>query len=486
MSDRPLPGNLFDVRRFGATGEGSKKDTTAIQRAVDACHDAGGGVVYLPPGTYLSGTIVLKSRVRLHLEAGATLLASPERGDYPAQDITVPDAQVEMFRHQLLWARGAEQIAITGAGTIDGQGHAFFAPSPNPDKRPHHVVRDWRPGGLIRFLDCRDILIRDVRLIGSPCYTVHPIACDRVRVQGIEIHNDRWGPNTDGINPDGCRNVHISDCTLHTGDDCIALKSHSALMPEPRPCENVTVTNCTMTTTCCGVRLGYEGDTPIRNCVFSNLVMYDMQTGIDLLVPRHESMDIHHGPLIENVTFNNIVFEGRKLMFLWIGDHEGGPAGIRRVNISNVIATTEHPCYIAGGLHIPIEDITVRGLELTVWGEAKADYLDNVPQPTSCWGCPGIPHAFYLRDARGIRLEDIRIRWGERSGPWRSAVRAERVRDLVVRGLDAGPAPESDAPTLHFTDVEDAWLHGYHADSPSRTWLHVDGPRSARIHTAAS
>ncbi|MFH1024605.1 MAG: glycosyl hydrolase family 28-related protein, partial [Planctomycetota bacterium] len=179
--------STFNVREFGAAGDGKTLDTNALQAAIDACAAAGGGVVHCPPGLYRIGTTEIKSNVNLHLEAGAVLLGSTRREDYyAAAPPSQPDPEKALFH--LIVARAAENVAITGRGVIDGQGDSFFLPRQPGDT--HLGARDWRPWRMVSFLECRNVLLEDVTLRNSPAYTVWPCGCDDVRIRGIRLFNN--------------------------------------------------------------------------------------------------------------------------------------------------------------------------------------------------------------------------------------------------------------------------------------------------------
>lgn len=482
--------NTFCIRQYGAAGDGQRKDRASIQKAVDACAQAGGGTVVCPPGRYLAGTIFLENNIELHLEAGATILGSPDRADYDTSRNTQWDNGRERYRvsgAHLVYARDAHHIAITGRGTIDGNGRAFFG-APDPD-HGYLTIPGWRPGQMVAFFECRDVLIRDVQLLDSPFFSVWPHSCDRVRVQGVRLINPRNTPNGDGINPDCCRDVIISDCHIETGDDCIAVKSDIGRRGrQSRACENITVTNCRLSSPTCGVRLGFEGDGPIRNCTFSNLVMTDTRTGINMLVPRRvDEADIgsaiEHGPCIENISFCNIVMDTQVPFYLWIGDDASPPGAIRNISICDVTATARRGCYIGGSRRIPIESVRISNTKLTVHGEMDDLMVNSVPYPYATfdyWDRQGLPHGIYSRYARDLLLHDITVEWGEITGPWQSAVRMEQVTDVDLDGLVACRAPGSahDA-AVYLTDVQNAFLRNCRV--PEGRLLRTDGDASERI-----
>ncbi|MFH1023781.1 MAG: glycosyl hydrolase family 28 protein, partial [Planctomycetota bacterium] len=339
----------------------------------------------------------------------------------------------------------------------------------------------WR---MVSFLECRNVLLEDVTLRNSPAYTVWPCGCDDVRIRGIRLFNNLRGPNTDGIDPDCSSNVTISDCIIECGDDCIALKSDADRLGRAKACENVTVTNCVLTTTCCAIRVGYEGDAPIRNCTFSNLVIARSRTGINMLVPRHAEAGIHHGPTIENIRFSNLVMDTTIPIYLWIGDDASAPGAIRNVSISDCFATTERACYIGGAKHLPIEDVRISNFRLEVRGETDDEFSAEVPYPYRVWDYfnkKGIPHGFYCRHVRGLEFHDVRVAWGKVSGPWRSALRAEQIEDLDLHGFVARQAPgPADAPAIHLTDARGVSLRGCRAAPGTGTFLRLDGPAAGR------
>ena len=209
----PLAGNAdvpqrFDVRKFGAVGDGQANDTGPIQQAIDLCAQQGGGMVVLDQGRFLTGTVVLRSNVELHLTSTAVLLGSTDLAHYRVD----PKVVYKLLHQSLLFAEGCEHVAITGQGTIDGQGKAFA-----------HGEKDPRPV-LIRLRDCRNVRIEDVLVKDGASFAVHPIHCQQVRIEGLRI-DSRVQPNSDGIDIDGCQDVFIANCNIHSGDDSIALKT---------------------------------------------------------------------------------------------------------------------------------------------------------------------------------------------------------------------------------------------------------------------
>jgi polygalacturonase len=310
-ADRPF----FNVRDFGAIGDGRVLDTAALNRAAAACFAAGGGTVFLPPGRYLSGTVRVASHVTLEIGAGATLVASPNGDDYPL----VADVW-ELGRTlvaPLLYADGAENISFTGRGTIDGQGriwwqrqwlltpkHGAHAASTPEELAEAAIARRGRPQ-LIRLVRCRDVVISELNLVDSPQWNVHPLLCENVRVDGITIRADPISPNTDGINPESCRNVQILNCHIDNGDDCITLKSGVNLLGRQmgRPDEDITIANCIMDHGHGGVTIGSEMSGGVRNVTVTNCVFHGTDNGIRIKSQRGR------GGVVEGLTVSNIVMQ---------------------------------------------------------------------------------------------------------------------------------------------------------------------------------
>ena len=347
---------------------------------------------------------------------------------------------------------------------------------------------------MVTFIECQDVSVRDVRLLDSPAFSVWTVGCDRVHISGVTILNQRDGPNCDGIQVVCCHGVRISDCYISAGDDCIAVYSMSYFLPARRACEDVVVTNCVLSTPCNGVRVGYTSDWPIRNCAFSNLVMFNTRTGISMICTpdnawktarEHES---HHGPITENISFDHIQMETRKPIDLWIDASARPPACIRNVTISNVTASADRGCYIGGNAQLPIENLRISDLHLTVRGKMPADVEAGVPDPYPQydWNGPGLPYGLFARRVQGLALRNVRVDWEEAAGPWQSAIRIEEATDLELAGVTARQAPGGSAPAVHLIDVSGATIQGCRATSGTGIFLGIRGKGSADITALAN
>ena len=262
---------MFDVFDFGAVGDGETLDTEAVQKAIDACTDAGGGVVYFQKGFYVIGSIFLRDNVTLDLSPEAVILGSTDIADYKGEWGT------------LIGASGARNIRIVGAGKIDGQGAEFPGDYTN---RPR----------LMYFRDCLNCTIDGVTLRNAASWCVHTVQCDNLRLVNLNVFN-RVRQNNDAFDIDSCQDVFVSNCNISSGDDAIALKNTIK-----RPCRNIVVSNCVISSRWAAFRFGPESLGGFQNITVSNCVIYDTYgCGIKL--------QVNEGGVMENITFSNIVME---------------------------------------------------------------------------------------------------------------------------------------------------------------------------------
>ena len=373
---------IYDVRQYGAKGDGHTKDTAAIQKAIQTCAKAGGGTVLVPPGRYFIGTIHLRSNVRLDIEAGATLLGSTEPEDYPLVASPWKDGQ-EIA--SLIRAEKAENIAITGRGTIDGQGEAWWKRQrllKPKSKTPPPAVEDARKEiakiahgrpHLIKLVNCKHILLEGLTLLNSPSWTVNPVFSEFITVRGLTLVNPPDSPNTDGINPESCRNVHISDCNIDVGDDCVTIKSGTDEIGRRvgRVCENITVTNCTMVHGHGGVVIGSEMSGGAKNVTVSNCVFQHTLRGIRIKSQRGR------GGVVEGVTASNIVMEDVQtpisISMYYSGGKDEAPQPVgegtplfRDISLSNILARGAKVAgEILGLPEMPIQGVTLDNVRIS-------------------------------------------------------------------------------------------------------------------------
>jgi polygalacturonase len=436
---------IFNVRDYGATGQKSENAQAAIQRTIDACSAAGGGMVYLPPGEYSSGTLELKSHIRLYIEAGATLYSIKQKEAFT--------------RDALIYGDNLQNITIEGRGTINGQGQYVWRLNDIEDDfiRPNLdlMVALGKPllrafpkkdqfGKLILLLRCRDVVIRDLSLIDSPSWTIHPYGCERMVIDGLFIRSSLpEGVWADGIDPDGCRDVRISNCTIETGDDAIVFYSMNWFGPA-LPCENITVTNCRLTSSSSAIKFCDGNMNAVRNVTIDNCVILNSNRGIAFM-----NFD---GGEVSDVVISNLVIDCTRRDWFWWGDgdplhfnikrrsevhksikpeNDKNPAGkIRRISISNVIAHGKGSSMCNGHPDSWLEDISISNFKLYITHDPSAPYDKSV-------------NALSFKQVRNLKLNDIEVIY---SGPayknWGSALSLESIDGLQLNGFRVTNAPD--------------------------------------------
>ena len=435
----------FNVVKHGAKGDGKSKDTTAIQATIDACHRQGGGTVLFPPGTFLSGSLHLTSGVALHLDHAATLLASKDQADFDTYEKlefkNAADHETSFFHHALIWAEDAERIAITGSGRVNG----------NRKKR----------GGpkIIALKRCKFLAIHDITILDSPNYCISLLGTDYVNINGVTILNGY----SDGIDPDCCRHIRISNCHIECWDDAICPKTSFSL-GQRRSTENVTITNCTLASNCNAFKLGTESGGDFRNISVNNCVIFARPqmrppiSGISLL-----SVD---GANIDGVTINNICMtDVRCPVFLRLGNRgrdmeKPTPGTLKNVILSHIVANgAEEPCTLSGMPHHPIESVTMINMRITCKGggtaeQSQVEVAEHISKYPSAGMFGNLPaYGVYCRHVRNLNLSTIHL--GCASSDSRHAVMCDDVSRLLVDSLGGEQAKNGQA-LLHFREVRDA------------------------------
>ena len=487
---------LFDVREYGATGDGKSKDTALIQKAVDACAQAGGGTVYLSAGTYLSGTIVLKGNVTFHLEAGATLLGSTDLADYNLQ--AGPPAKGDANGKHLVFARDAENVTLSGSGRIDGQGRAFWEPANRVAPKPEDLWRDvatydWkpmdRPSPMVEFFNCRNLRIEDVTLANSSGWTLRPIECDTVSIRGLKIRNPVIGPNTDGIDPTCCRNVFISDCDIATGDDCICLKSEG---PYGRMglSQNITITNCVLTCCCNGLKFGTATRGGFENVTFSNSVIYNNDVPLNARVISGIALEMVDGGWVDGVVISNIRMQRvRTPIFLRLGARNGN-GRMRGVMIENVHATGAIlTSSITGIPGHPVEDVTLSNIRIdteeagqAAWMEQSVnEQIKGYPEARMFGRLPA--YGFYCRHVTGLKFENVAVSTSRPDE--RPAMHFEDVQGLHLDRVDVA-APSKPQPLIRLIHVQDAAITACTAPANTSIAVALEGSATKGVRLAGN
>ena len=450
---------MHDVRDYGAVGDGKTLCTEAFARAIEYCARAGGGIVCCPPGDYVTKTIMLRDHVELRLDRGARLLSALEPVPEPGVS---GEAQTTNRKAYLIGGVGISKAAVTGHGTIDGRAALhFWQIDPRRKYRlfvDRYFPKRHRPKGLVHFKDCSDIRLEGVTIKDPPCYCVWTLGCDRVNIRDVVIDTDLLGPNADGLDIDCCGDVVIDGCVIRAGDDAIALKSDISYLGRDKPCENVTVSNCRITTTSCGVRLGYEGDGEIRNCAFSNLDIHDSLIGISLMVTlcphQGRGANVRRGTPIHDIVFSDITIDAVQALNIWQHKEEPGEqtGRVDNVLLRRVIAEARRGCYISGHRENPVGSVTLEHCKLILSGSMGPGMLKRVPDPYPLWfndlDSDGIPFGIFARWVDRLAVTDSEFEWRDATGHWNSAIRCENVRHFSAEGLRTANCPVPEERTI--------------------------------------
>ncbi len=429
---------MNNVRDFGAVGNGSVKDTAAIQQAIDA-----GGMVHFPPGTYLTGTLYLRSNGGLFIEPGATLLGSPDPEDYNADDFC-PQNKAHPSENasgaHLIVAVEQENIMICGGGRIDGNRKAFYGADEPPyagKYQPGTAWNEslkgvWRPGQMIFFCECSNVHLENVQLYNSSYWTCFLHGCEDVFVRGLRILNDQRTANGDGLDVDCCRRVVISDCIIDTGDDCITFRGSCDLLKNPKPCEYATVTNCVLHSRTMAFRFGV-GNGIVRNINVSNIVFHNCRDAIGF--NSNYSTDPTRGVEIENICFENLQMDADRMFFIssQVRGATPEPAAkeIRNISFRNIRGTFKMPSVICGCAETGIDNFSFSDMKMSCTGTMKIHSSDPVG-PYSLWSKEVPDCAIYVAHARNVRFEKCSVDWGDFASEWKYSVMLHRNHGIEI------------------------------------------------------
>ena len=369
----------YNVVDYGAVGNKMVDDAKAIQKAIDECSAQGGGTVLLPANhTFMSGPLCLKSNVNMHLEATAVLIANPDESIYNLSAFGDNRGEGMMW----IYANGADNISITGKGTIHGNGIAFMGkelddsyelkPVTTFDPRPH----------VLTLIDVDNLTIRDITIRDGAYWTVHLIGCNGAVIDGINLLNNLKIRNGDGIDLDHSRNVRISNCHITSGDDCICLKNRREF-EQYGPCHDITVTNCVMTSRSCAIKIGSENMDSIYNVVFDNCIITRSNRGLGIQ-NRDEGT-------VTDVVFSNIIMDCQLWSDVWWGKAEpiyvtsyprangnhkdanwrfpkgqtvGRCGEVSRIYFNNIVANSENGCFVGGDVEGKVNNVHFSNVRL--------------------------------------------------------------------------------------------------------------------------
>lgn len=382
-------GNIHNIKDYGAIGDSLTLNTQSIQRAIDQCNADGGGTVIIPAGAFISGTVLLKDNVSLHLEKGAQLIGSKNPDDYITIDPFV-DAVGQQRGKCLIGADKADNISISGEGIINGRGGLFQHGALRKtmqelglDEKNLKNFASNRPF-LIRLVASKNIKIQKVQLKDPAAWTLHLFQCQKIRIDGIDIYSHAHH-NNDGIDLDSSRDAAITNCNIDSGDDAICIKSTS-----PAPARDIYVSSCRLKSDWGTIKLGTESMGDFKNILIENCEIYDTRGGgIKIL-----SMD---GANIDSVTIRDIKMENVEMpLFVRLGErlnsYRDAPkqrvGSMKNIRVENIHATVRDTAdcrinpptgiLITGTPNHPIETITLKNINITLPGFGTAQMLNNV------------------------------------------------------------------------------------------------------------
>ena len=470
-----LRAERVDMLKAGAKANGKALNTKLINSTIDRLNRGGGGTLFFPAGTYLTGSIHLKSNITLELEAGATLLFSDNFDDYlPFVEVRHEGVMMKSFQ-PLIYAVDAENITIKGEGTLDGQGKkwwmeffrvmidlkdngmrdinkyqpmwdaqndttAIYAET-NKDYVSTLQRRFFRPP-FIQPVRCKKVKIEGVKIVNSPFWTINPAFCDNVTVHGVTIYNpskDPKGPNTDGINPSSCRNVRISDCFISVGDDCITIKSGRDADGRKygKACENITITNCVMLSGHGGVVIGSEMSGGVRRVTISNCVFDGTDSGIRLKSSRGR------GGVVEELRVDNIVMKNiqrNAFIFDLFYDKESKVEPVsertpvfRNIHLSNITGSDiKQIGYIKGIEEMPVQGLSFSNINM----KAEVGFIVDI--------------------AEDIRFDNVDFS-SQTGSPWQFS----KCKQIVLNNVRS-KYPVNQHPIVTFEDVDNAIINNWH------------------------
>ena len=448
-----------NVKEHGVSGDGKTIETAAIQAVIDACSASGGGTVLFPAGTYLTGTLRIKDNVVLRLESGSVILGSTDLKDYPEVEVSCPSIESAFFRHALVFADGAHNIGIEGQGRIDGQGGSEGLKRKTTEAPGRYMNRP----SATRFVNCSGVRMRDVRIENAGFWVNHFLGCDDVVIDGVTVESRTSNYNNDGFDIDSCSNVRMSNCYVNSVDDAICLKATAE-----RPCRNVNITNCVLTSHCSGIRLGCEVIGGFQDIVISNVTIFDTyQSAIQI-----QSFD---GGSIERVSISGVTLHnvghaifvdvGLQLYKLGLTDEQmpakrGTTMGVvRNITLRDIqgdgighyrgrgvggvesVAERKLACIIAGMPESAIENLTLENIRLRfAGGGTLEDAKNDLSEAKTGFNCDnmGITPAYglYCRNVKNLRLRDIDLSY--ETDDLRPAIyieKAERVDMFDLQGM---------------------------------------------------
>lgn len=488
-SDKQSGIRTYNIRDFGAKGDGQTLDTEAIQKAIDACNKDMGGTVLVPAGIFVTGTLEMKSNVTLHIAAQGKLLGTADGKQYHAADAIPTTGEHTMGDGNvgLIFAANAENITIEGHGTIDGQGAQFHSAvrgemppaGISGNKRPHHLL----------FYQCNNVTVRDIFLKDSAYHSVRVCVSNYVKLSGIRIHS-RVNHNNDGFHFISCQYVHVSDCDVKCQDDACALFGSNKF---------VTITGCSFSTRWSVFRFGggYSENITVSNCLIYETYGCPIKMRCD---------DKSH---YENIAFSNIVMNGvTGPISIGLGPQKQPgvpspqPGIVRNISFTNIRATVVKPvplpdvsfvsnynpgeifsCIILNGFDEGfLENISFHDVHITFPGGGTAEHaaVRDVPKIASEYYVIGIPPAYgmFARNVRGLTLSNVKFQL--QTADLRPAIILDRVTDATFNGVTTDGDKDAES-VFRFIDSKDILLSSVRLRTAASVFSRIEGGESKNI-----
>lgn len=430
----------YNVKDFGAVGNGINDDGSAIQKAIDCCFENGGGTVVLESGNvFFSSSIAMKKNVELHIQKGAVLKATNKIDNYIRPCNTINDPKTALVGNPVtgkpsfafIYGFEADDMVISGGGVIDGNCYAFVE-----RKSEYYVTGNFYPRPTVIYIEkSNNITVKDVTIKNAPFWTLHPAGCDDVLISQIRILNPLDVANSDGIDPDHCSNVRIANCHVECADDCICLKTSKG-NSEYGNCENVIITGCTLISTSAAIKIGTEGVADFRNIIVDNCIISKSNRGL--------SIQVRDGGNVENVSFSNIMIETRRFCSDWWGtaepititafrrDENTVCGHVKNVRYYNVTCKGENGVLIHGTKNNPIENVSFENVSVTLEKSSKWPCGMYDLRPCIDYGIEKDRNAcFYLRNADGVSFVNTKAEITTPYEYYSCAVDSENVSNMT-------------------------------------------------------
>ncbi|HEV2392966.1 MAG TPA: glycosyl hydrolase family 28 protein [Verrucomicrobiae bacterium] len=486
------PARTFNVRDYGATGRKEDNARPSVQKAIDACAAAGGGTVLIPPGLYTSGTLRLRSHIRVELAEGATLYASTDAKAYDCGPIVSKAA--------LFYGEDLEDVSFGGRGIVDGQAQYDWRPDDFEQNFEHKKLMQGLGKSLMRSFPkdfpnrqiyphlvwlgrCNNIRFNGLNFLHAPIWTFALYACRNATFDGLYIYSSlKEAVWADGIDLDGCQNVSIANCSIETGDDCVALVSATNWGPA-LVCENISVTNCRLSSASAGIKFSEGNIAGIQNIQVTHSLFNNVNRGFALITAL--------GGSISNVLLSDLTIDCSRFDWFWAGDaqpfycrsfrlseldpslpksKDPPPAPILQLTLRNIVAHAKGSSLFYGHSERWLDGITLENVKLFVSTDPTAPY-DRAE------------HVLDFRRITNLKLKDVEVVWEKPFlFSWKSALNFEDIHGLDIDGFTTGPArSQSDVPIIALRQVSGAMIRHARAAKGTDIFIDIAGPASHNI-----